>query len=262
MTAALASFVLVAPASAQDQRPTAFLKVCKVAGGGVMVGTPFNFLLNGSVPFSVPAGAGPGGTCVFAAAGPPGTTVLVQEQIPAGYILTSVTASPGPITVSPGTPVQGPATAGGSVTLVAGMNIVTFTDVKTGYIEFCKHSQVPGTFTLNLTPSLPGTSPITIQPGTCTPAILTPAGPVTITETPVAGSYWAAYLVWTAGYWQGAAVVNGNTATINVAPGDIQGETLVFIVNQRGDPPTTGTAKLSDEEVQQLLKTLHIPPPK
>src|SRR5207244_2428965 len=58
------------------------LKVCKVAGPGIAVGTPFTFTA-GSSTFTVPAGPPPGGTCVVGPRFPVGSNVAVVETIPA-----------------------------------------------------------------------------------------------------------------------------------------------------------------------------------
>src|SRR5206468_9045570 len=59
------------------------LKLCKVAGVGVPVGTPITFTA-GSATIAVPAGPAPGGSCKLGPSFPVGTTVAVTETIPAG----------------------------------------------------------------------------------------------------------------------------------------------------------------------------------
>ena len=57
------------------------------------MGTPFTFTA-GSSTITVPAGSGPGGTCVDVPNVPAGTNVTVTETIPAGDTVSSITAVP------------------------------------------------------------------------------------------------------------------------------------------------------------------------
>src|SRR5664279_2868866 len=87
----LASVVLLWATGALSQ-PVGTIQVCKVAGAGVVVGTNFSFNVAGT-PITVPAGAGPGGTCgapVTASAG----NAVITETVPAGVALTGVTSLP------------------------------------------------------------------------------------------------------------------------------------------------------------------------
>ena len=109
--------------------PSGRLKICKVAGAGVAVGTAFTFTA-GSSTFTVPAGPGPEGTCVLGPSVPAGSTVTVQETIPTGDVVSSITAS-GP--VIPNLP-QGQAL----VTVNGPVTEVTYTDTGVGYLKICK----------------------------------------------------------------------------------------------------------------------------
>ena len=102
---------------------TGFLEICKVAGAGVPVGTPFVFNVAGT-PVTVPAGSAPLGSCSLAlteTAGP----VVITETLPQGVVLTSVTTLPGAGLLVSSNLGLGTAT----VTVPAGgQTVVTFTD--------------------------------------------------------------------------------------------------------------------------------------
>jgi hypothetical protein len=117
------------------------LKICKVAGTGVSVGTPFKFTA-GSSTVTVPAGPPPGGTCVVGPSFPAGTSVTVAETIPAGHLVSSIHVAP--VSQLVGTP----SLLAGSVDLSIGSGVteVTFTDARTGFIEICKRGEVRGDF--------------------------------------------------------------------------------------------------------------------
>ncbi len=99
-TAQTATVAVKAGSSAQqtvviftNRVPTGVVKVCKVAGAGVRVGTRIHFTANGHA-VTVPAGPAPGGYCVLAGRFPLGTQVTVTEQIPAAEHVSAITASP------------------------------------------------------------------------------------------------------------------------------------------------------------------------
>src|SRR5688572_727601 len=70
------------------------LKVCKVAGSGVVEGTLFTFRVNGS-SYSVPAGpAERNGYCVLAGQYPVNSEVTVEEVIPSGYYVSRIEVKP------------------------------------------------------------------------------------------------------------------------------------------------------------------------
>src|SRR5262249_35797247 len=120
------------------------VKICKIAGPGVTVGSTYTFTgtYSGSatpVTVFVPAGpAAQGGYCVMFPAPatldslprplPVGTTVQVQETIPAGQQVGAITCTfvPSP---SPTPTCTTNITAGtASFTVQQGVNLVTFTD--------------------------------------------------------------------------------------------------------------------------------------
>lgn len=73
--------------------PSGALKLCKVAGAGVKVGTRIHFTVGGH-SVTVPAGPAPGGYCVRAGRFPLGSHVSVTEHIPAGQHVSKISASP------------------------------------------------------------------------------------------------------------------------------------------------------------------------
>jgi hypothetical protein len=145
----------------------ALLKICKVAGDGVEVGTDVSFTA-GTVTLSVPAGPPPGGSCGVAGWFPVATHVAVTESIPTGNEVAA-------ITVAPTDRIVGPANlAGGSVVvrIASGVTEATFT---------------------NRVPVVPATT-TTVAPTAATTTTIAPAGvtttqPVgTTTTLAVAGS--------------------------------------------------------------------------
>ncbi len=204
------------------------LKVCKAAGPGVTVGTPFTFTADSSPPISVPAGSAPGGTCVLGPSFPVGTNVTVTETIPAGDAVSSITVAPpgqlGSTNLATGT---------ANVTIGSGVTEVTYTDYSTvGYLEICKQGDLDtkGNFTFTVNPGNLG--PFSVPPGACSPAIQVTAGQVVITETPtpdlnVIMSNCATIPV----SQQGPCDPNAQTSTVTVAPGDVSTETVAIITN-------------------------------
>ena len=163
------------PASTSAMRPAGvaspgLLKVCKVAGPGIAVGTPFTFTA-GSSTFTVPAGPAPGGTCVIGPSFPVGSNVTVAEDVPPGYTVSSIAVAP------PKRLVGTPNLAGGSVNVTIGTGVteVTFTDKRTGFLEICKKRRVRGNFNFTVNPG--GLGPFVVPAGACSPAIeVSPAG--------------------------------------------------------------------------------------
>jgi hypothetical protein len=200
------------------------LKVCKVAGPGVAVGTPFTFTA-GSSTFTVPAGPAPGGTCVVGPSLPIGSTVAVVETIPAGDTVSNITVAP------PGQLVGTPNLAGGSVnvTLGSGVTEVTFTDKRTGFVEICKNGVVQGNFNFTVNPGSLG--PFVVPAGACSPAIEVAAGSVLINEMPSTGTTMAACATIPPGQ-QGPCNLGAHTSTVTVAPGDVSTITIAFVTNR------------------------------
>lgn len=208
--------------------PMGTLKVCKVAGPGITVGTPFGFTANGN-PFQVPAGPAPGGTCVVVNPGfPVGTTVNIVEAIPAGIAVSNIAVAVAP----PGTVVStNSATGTVVVTTGPGVTAVTYTDYKTtGYLEICKSGAAGGSFMVG------NLGPFTVPVGACSPAIQVAAGQVTITETPPPGTVIGGCTTIPSGRLV-SCPPGGQTATVTVVPGDIPSETIVTINNRRIGTP-------------------------
>ena len=70
------------------------LKVCKVAGSGVVEGTLFTFRVNGS-NYNVPAGpADRNGYCILAGQYPVNSEITIEEVIPDGYYVSRIEVKP------------------------------------------------------------------------------------------------------------------------------------------------------------------------
>jgi hypothetical protein len=201
------------------------LKICKVAGTGITVGTSFTFSA-GSSTVTVPAGPAPGGTCMVGPSFPVGTNITVTETVPAGDTVSNISVAP------PGQLVGTPNLAGGSVnvTIGSGVTEVTFTDDRTGFIEICKKGDVTGTFNFTVSPG--GLGPFAVPAGACSPAIAVAAGPVTIHERPSRGSRMVACSTLPASQ-QGLCNTTTQTSTVTVEPGDVSTMTIAFVTNRR-----------------------------
>jgi hypothetical protein len=120
-----------------NQNATGQLKICKVAGSGVSLGTNFVISANG-VPYKVPAGsATQGGDCVVDGTFPVGTQVIVKETIPSGGVISAITAAPTGRLVT-----SNLATGTATVMIGTGFTEITFTNttppVVTGQLKICK----------------------------------------------------------------------------------------------------------------------------
>lgn len=199
------------------------LKVCKVAGPGIAIGTPFIFT-TGAGTVTVPAGPPPGGTCMIGPTFPVGTNVTVDEAVPPGHTVSSITVAP------PKQLVGAPNLAAGSVnvTIGSGVTVVTFTDKLTGFVEICKRGNLRGSFTFSIQPGNLG--PFVVPAGACSPPIEVVAGQVQINESPVPGTVIVACTTFPSGR-QGPCTAASSTVT--VAPGDVSMETIAFITNRR-----------------------------
>lgn len=217
--------------------PPGLLKICKVAGAGVAVGTPFTFTVGSNtlppVPAGpVPAGPGPGGTCVIGPSLPAGTTATVTETPISGYAVSSITVAP------PGQLVGTPDLAKGSVNITIGSGVteVTYTDqAPTGYLEICKKGDLggkPPSFKFIVNPGNLG--PFTVPVGSCSPAIEVAAGQVVITELPT--PHIRMYKCDTIPVTQQVLPCDliHQKSTVIVAPGDVSTQTIANIWNRRG----------------------------
>jgi hypothetical protein len=202
------------------------LKLCKAAGLGVTVGTPFAFNVNGN-PLNIPAGPQPGGYCVVAGSFAQNAPVLVQETGPLGYTVAN-------ITVAPATSLVGmPDLLNKKVQLSMGNGAtdVTFTDEKTkgetGYLEICKRGHVVGNFSFTITPGNIG--PIVVPAGVCSPAIKVMGGQVTIHEAPSSSTVMTGCATIPANR-QGPCNPAGWSSTVSAA-GGISSETTAIITD-------------------------------
>jgi hypothetical protein len=165
--------------------PTGLLQICKIAGGGVTLGTDFTFTVAGAT-ITVPAQIAPGG-CSQSLELPVGQAV-VTEVAQNGVALVGVSASPSGRLVASNL-VGGTA----AVTIVAGSTtILTFTNQAIGQLTICKIAgpgvKVGTAFTFTVggkTLSVPaGSAPA----GTCSAALSFPVGTqLTAAETIPAG---------------------------------------------------------------------------
>jgi uncharacterized repeat protein (TIGR01451 family) len=210
------------------------IKICKVAGPGIAIGTPFTFSVGAST-VTVPAGPAPGGTCVLGPSVPVGSTVTVSETM-AGSTVTSIAVAPTSRLV--GTPNL----AGGSVNVAigSGMTDVTFTNQKLGFLEICKSGDVAGSFTFTVNPG--GLGPFAVPAGACSPAIQVNAGQVVIQEAPTSGISMTGCATVPASQ-QGACNLGAGTSTVTVASGDVSSATVALITNRKDKETGTLTLK-------------------
>ncbi len=210
---------------------TGFVQICKVAGSGVAVGTPFTFNVAGT-PVTVPAGSAPGGTCSQALEVPAGATPIT-ETLPAGIALTSVSTLPGGLLVSSNL-AAGTATItvnAGSQTIATFLNTIVPVLPTTGFLQICKIAGAGVALGTNFSFDVAGT-PVTIPAGSapggsCSQPLEVQAGQRVITETLISGT--ALTSVSTV---PGELLVSSNlaagTATVTVAAG---GQTIVTFLN-------------------------------
>ena len=196
---------------------TGFLQICKVAGAGIAVGTPFTFSVAGNA-VTVLAGPAPGGSCSASLVMPAGAT-LIAETLSPGTALSSVSTLPAGLLVASN---QTAGTA--TVTVNAGaQTIATFLNtivsvVPLGTLEICKLSGsgvAPGmSFSFNA-----GGTPITVAAGSCVSAATFPVGSsVVVSETPSTGTTVSAISVLPPDR-QGAVDLSAATATVTIGTG-------------------------------------------
>ena len=102
---------------------TGTIKVCKVAGPGVAVGTNFDFAV-GSKNVTVPAGpADQGGYCKLVSGFTQGANVTITEAARSGVRVTAITVQPASREVS-----SDLATRTSTVTVGSGTTVVSFTN--------------------------------------------------------------------------------------------------------------------------------------
>jgi hypothetical protein len=162
------------------------LKICKVAGTGIEIGTTFSFAV-GAKTFTVPAGEAAAPICVIAGSFPAGE-VTIEETATAGVEVVAIGVAPG------GALLSFDLTAGTAVvTITKGLTTeVTFTNRSTvGKLKICKVADTGISIGTNFTFNV-GTLTYTIPAGPapdgyCVITALQQAGTVTIQETPTAG---------------------------------------------------------------------------
>jgi uncharacterized repeat protein (TIGR01451 family) len=187
------------------------LKICKAAGPGVTVGTPFTFAA-GSSTITVLAGPAPGGTCVDGPSLPVGSNVTVTETIPAGDAVSSITVAPSTQLVSTNL-VTGTAnvTIGGDGTVVTYTNI-NQTPVVTGCLKDTKVTvkcNPDGTYTLTLSGTGFTGTDITLTSQTAGVTVVPPQQP------------WSATTSWTL-----AGATSGQTVTLTANETKLGGGTV------------------------------------
>ena len=169
------------------------VQVCKVAGNGIAAGASYSYTIvaNGQeTTVTVPAGAGPGGTCVDAGSFRVGTDVTVQEVAQPDVNVTGLTVSPA------GAQVGLSDLGNRRATVVAGVGTTTLTYTNTsttaGSLVICKVGGTGVAAGTNFTFTVEGQSvtvPAGAAPaGNCSGALALPAGTPTVTETAVAGT--------------------------------------------------------------------------
>lgn len=210
----------------------AILKLCKVAGPNVAVGTLYTFSVDGAA-VTVAAGPAPGGYCsVVPDAFEIGQDVTVQETAVGGTTVTGIAVTPTSSLVT-----SNVATGQAIVHMAPGVTEATFTNAKgkTGWIEICK--QLPATPgpALNFQFTVPGISfgTITVPAGSCSPAIQVGAGQTTVTELATQG-----FILQSCAALPAPRLVACNTtartATVAVVAGGPADMTIVTFTNRKG----------------------------
>ena len=196
---------------------TGFLQICKVAGAGVAVGTPFTFSVAGT-PVTVLAGPAPGGSCSAPMVMPVGATLIAESPSP-GTVLSSVTTLPAGLLLSSNLS-AGTATVtvnAGGQTIATFLNTVV-SDLPLGTLEICKLSGAgvaPGmSFSFNA-----GGTPITVAAGSCVSAATFPVGAsIVVAEIPSTGTIVSAIGVLPADR-QGVVNLSAGTVTVTIGTG-------------------------------------------
>ena len=196
---------------------TGFLQICKVAGAGIAVGTPFTFSVAGNA-LTVLAGPAPGGSCSASLVMPVGAA-LIAETLSPGTALSSVSTLPAGMLVS-SNQTAGAATVtvnSGTQTIATFLNTIV-SDIPLGTLEICKLSGsgvAPGmSFSFDA-----GGTPVTVAAGSCVSAATFPVGSsIVVSETPSAGTTVSAISVLPPDRL-GVVDLSGGTATITIGTG-------------------------------------------
>jgi hypothetical protein len=171
------------------------LKICKVAGDGVAVGSTFTFSV-GATTVSVPAGPAPGGYCAVAGSFPVAANLVVSESVPRGLEVAAISVEPPARLVGVANPSGGTVVVriGSGVTEAVFTNraspptVVAPTTTTTPSSGVSPTSVVPLPTT---TSTRPGVAPTTVPPAPTTtvpPAPATTSPPTLATSTTVAPS--------------------------------------------------------------------------
>lgn len=243
------------------------LKLCKVARPASNLGKIFSFTVNG-VPFNVPAGY-----CVLAGQYPLNTKVTIQENIPAGFFISSIEFKPSNRQVSKnlalGTAV---AKIGAGVTEVIYTNKPTGTPTNTpeptrtpggtkpptatpavkGRLQICKEAGdegMSGNFTFRF-----DTRSRTLPVGTCTLIMSANVGTLVVTEDAKAG-----YAVTDIYTIPANRLISKNlsnrTATVTIVQGNAASQTIVVFVNRpvRSEAALEGTTAVQQGASQSTV---------
>jgi hypothetical protein len=275
MASLLATTVSAAPAALLT--PTAELgqlKICKVAGSGVVEGTNFTFRANGS-SYNVPAGpADRNGYCILAGQYPVSTQVTIEEVIPSGYYVSRIEVKPdrtvskdvvhGTVTVeivsgvieaiftnkvsgSP-TPTRTPTsiftstprpTKTATSTPSCAPNCTpTSTPTPVGRMQICKEAEAPdvtGSFTFRF-----GTKSRVVPVGACAGLIAVDAGMVTVTEDARTG-FTVADIYTIPADRLISKDLNAGSAQVRIVEGTAASQTIVIFRNRAGTGSVTPT---------------------
>src|SRR5215211_3906428 len=275
MTSLLATSASAAPAALLTQTPElGQLKVCKVAGSGVLQGKMFAFRVNGNT-YNVPAGPADRGYCVLAGQYPVDTHVTIEEVIPSGYYVSRIEVKPdrtvnkntsqGVVTVRIisgvveaifTNKVAGPPTATRTPTSVNTSTprptktatstpsctpncTPTSTPVPTGRMQICKEAVGPGvtgTFTFKFETTRSRQVPV----GACAGLTSVIAGTLTITEVPQTG-YAVADIYTIPADRLISKDLNSGSATIRIVEGTAASQTIVIFRNRSATITVTPT---------------------
>jgi uncharacterized repeat protein (TIGR01451 family) len=213
------------------------LKVCKVAGEGVEVGTPFDFTASGEGTgarrrVTVPAGPGPGGYCQIVGQYPVGTPVVLAEAVPPGNEVSAIAVEGAAAALEP---VVDLPRGNVALTLGPGVSEATFTNVGHGFVEICKIGDVRGMFAFTIDGRR-----YEVPAGACTPAIELRAGMHQLAELESPGTVMLGCRIWPEDR-ESSCRPRERGMTFEVRSGGIADQTIVFIENGRTPSrPTTG----------------------
>jgi len=196
---------------------TGFLQICKVAGAGVAVGTPFTFSVAGN-PLTVLAGPAPGGTCSAPLVMPVGAALIVESPS-AGTVLSSVTTLPAGLLLSSNLS-AGTATvtvnAGGQTIATFLNNVVS--DLPLGTLQICKFSGAGVTAGMSFAFNVGGT-PVTVLAGSCVAAATFPVGTsIVVSEIASTGTIVSAIRVLPVDR-EGAVNLSAGTVSVTIGTG-------------------------------------------